>query len=246
LGGSATNDGGAGMLSALGARFYDHNDQLFVPTGGSLGQITRLDTLSLDPRLAACDIVLACDVTAPLCGELGATYMFGPQKGASKQDLVLLEQGLTHYADLLVEQGGTNVKSVAGAGAAGGFGAALMALFGLKVHSGIDVVLDAITFGQLLQGASLVITGEGLVDGQTEHGKAPIGVAKRAKAQGISTLLLCGGLSEGYQAVYDHGIDAVFSATPKVLDLPTALRLAPENLANLAENVARLVQLKIT
>ncbi|NRA53610.1 MAG: glycerate kinase [Gammaproteobacteria bacterium] len=245
LGGSATNDGGAGMLAALGARFYNDSDELFVPTGGTLSQIAKLDMTRFDQRLSQCKVVLACDVTAPLCGELGATYMFGPQKGATAADLPLLDQGLLHFADALVKHGGADIRLEPGAGAAGGFGAGLMSLFGLKVHSGIDVVLDAIGFDGLLQDASLVITGEGLVDGQTEHGKAPIGVAKRAKAQGISTLLLCGGMADGYQAVYDHGIDAVFSATPKVLDLPTALGQATDNLANLAENVARLVQLKI-
>jgi len=243
LGGSATNDGGAGMLAALGARFYNHSDELFVPTGGTLSQIAKLDMSRFDRRLSQCEIVLACDVTAPLCGEFGATYMFGPQKGASAQDLPILEQGLEHFADLLSQQG-ADVRNAAGAGAAGGFGIGLMSLFDLKVHSGIDVVLDAISFDDMLDGASWVITGEGMVDGQTEHGKAPIGVAKRAKAQDISTLLLCGGMSDGYQAVYDHGIDAVFSTTPKVLDLPTALKLAPENLTNLAENVARLIRLK--
>jgi glycerate kinase len=244
LGGSATNDGGAGMLAALGVKFYNQSDELFVPTGGTLGQITKLDWTSLDPRLSQCEIVLACDVTAPLCGELGASYMFGPQKGATPVDLSRLDLGLEHFANELVRHGGADIRLEPGAGAAGGFGAGLMSLFGLKVHSGIDVVLDAIGFDQVLQGASLVITGEGLVDGQTEHGKAPIGVAKRAKAQDISTLLLCGGMADGYQAVYDHGIDAVFSATPKVLDLPSALKQAPENLANLAENVARLLALR--
>ncbi len=243
LGGSATNDGGAGMISALGARFYNNQNELFRPTGGTLNQISHIDLSDVDSRLFHCEIIFASDVSAPLCGENGATYMFAPQKGAKPQDLIDLEQGLLHFDKVLEQINGSSLRSVAGTGAAGGMALPLMSLLNIQVCSGIDVVLDLINFEQSLQGADLVITGEGRVDGQTQHGKAPTGVAKRAKKYDIPVILLCGALAEGYQAVYEHGIDAVYSATPKVLDLPTAFAQAPINLANLSENVARMLVL---
>lgn len=241
LGGSATNDGGAGMLNALGGRFYNEKNEQFRPTGGTLHKIRRLDTLAINPHLHQCDVIFASDVSAPLCGENGATYMFAPQKGAKPQDLASLEKGLLHFDQLLEQVSGRNVRGLAGAGAAGGMALPLMSLFDVPLCSGIDVVLDLIDFDESLHGADLVFTGEGRVDGQTQHGKAPTGVAKRAKKYDIPVILLCGALQEGYQTVYEHGIDAIYSATPAVLDLPTALANAEVNLANLAENVARLL-----
>lgn len=244
LGSSATNDGGAGMLAALGARFYNDEAEQFIPTGGSLSQIEKLDLSGLDPRLNDCEIILACDVTAPLCGTTGASYVFARQKGAKMDDLAVLDAGLLHFSDMLEIQGGMAICNTPGAGAAGGIGASLMSLYGANIKSGIDVVLDAVNFEQHLTNCSLVITGEGQVDGQTDQGKAPIGVAKRAKAFDIPVILLSGALGAGYQAVYKHGIDAVYSATPAVMDFPTAMKQTPVNLANLAENVARLLQIQ--
>jgi glycerate kinase len=244
LGGSATNDGGVGMFAALGAKFFNQENDMFIPTGGTLSQISHIDITNIDSRLAHCEIVFASDVTAPLCGETGATYMFAAQKGAKNRDLALLEKGLLHLGTTLVEQGGIDISSYPGAGAAGGMASPLMSLFNSKVCSGIDLVLDIIDFNNALEDTTLVITGEGRVDGQTQHGKAPIGVAKRAKTYDIPVILLCGAIKQGYEAVYQHGIDAVYSATPEIIDLTTAIKQTPTNLTNLAENVARLFTLR--
>jgi glycerate kinase len=238
LGGSATVDGGAGMLAALGACFFDCDERQFIPSGGTLSDIARADFTQLDLRLAQRKLVLAADVNNPLCGQLGAAKVFGPQKGALPEGVDILQRGLLHWSDLLVGAGGIDIRHQAGAGAAGGLASGLMALLNVKMQPGIDVVLDRIHFDEGLQGADLVITGEGRVDGQTQFGKAPIGVARRA--DGIPVVLLCAELAEGYESVYPCGVQAVFSATPKVIDLHQAIDEAPKHLADLAENVARL------
>lgn len=246
LGGSATNDGGTGMLAALGARFYRSDNSVFVPTGGTLSEIAKIDLSQLAPELSQSDISFIADVCLPLCGEHGATYTFARQKGASEQQLTLLEQGLTHFADMLAKLSGQHIHHQAGAGAAGGMAIAFMALFNSKVLPGSEMVLKLINFEQVLTQADLVITGEGQVNEQSQYGKAPIGVAKQAKQHNIPVILLTGALSDGYETVYQHGIDAIYSATPAALPLTTALEQAPQNLANLAENIARLLIVKKT
>lgn len=237
LGGSATSDGGAGMMAALGAKFFDVQGRPIIPTGGTLRDVAGIDVSGLDQRLSRCELILAADVNNPLCGENGAAKVFAPQKGANQDEVEQLADGLEHWAWLLQRAGGRDVSRLAGAGAAGGMASGLMSLLACEAHSGIDVVLDAVDFNEKVTGASMVITGEGRVDSQTIFGKTPIGVAKRAP--NCPVILLCGATGAGFESVYDAGIDAVYSASSGDVDLAEAIAQAPENLANIAESVAR-------
>ncbi|WP_394246673.1 glycerate kinase [Vibrio profundi] len=243
LGGSATNDGGIGMLAALGAEFNDANQQALAPIGGSLAQLDSINLDKFDDRLKHCEILVACDVDNPLCGLQGATSVFGPQKGATASDIRLLDDALRHFGHLTESITGVSVLDTAGAGAAGGMGAALLAYTGAQLKPGIDIVLDTVNLKETVQNADIVITGEGRIDSQTIFGKTPVGVAKVAKQYHLPVVALSGCTGDGYQAVYDHGIDAVFSAVPRAMSLADAMRETDFNLADLAENAARLINL---
>lgn len=234
IGGSATVDGGLGMLAALGARFYDSEHQELDPVGGSLRHLAQVDITGLDKRLQACRITIASDVTNPLCGPFGAAPVFGPQKGATPDMVELLAQGLHKFAQATLTATGVDVLDLSGGGAAGGLGAALIAYAGGVMRSGIDVVLDTIDIDARLVGASLVFTGEGRMDGQTAHGKAPVGLAKRAQAHGCQVVALVGSLGEDYEAVLEQGIAGVFP----VLSAPMNLASAMENATDLIIDTA--------
>lgn len=244
LGGSATNDGGIGMMAELGVKFLDAHGQMVSLTGAGLSDIDSIDTSNLHPSLEHCEILIACDVDNPLCGEKGASAVFGPQKGATESDVQLLDDGLKHYSQKLYEVTGKQVADQAGSGAAGGMGAALLAFTNATMKPGIEIVLDTVQLSERVRDADLIITGEGRIDGQTVHGKTPMGVAKVAKAYNIPVIGLAGCLGVDHQAVYECGIDAVFAATPKAMSLDEAFEKAGENVTNLAENVARIWQLK--
>lgn len=244
LGGSATNDGGIGMMAELGVKFLDVHGQMVPLTGAGLSDIDSIDTSNLHPGLEHCEILIACDVDNPLCGEKGASAVFGPQKGATESDVQLLDDGLKHYSQKLCEATGKKVADQAGAGAAGGMGAALLAFTNATMKPGIEIVLDTVQLSERVKGADLVITGEGRIDGQTVHGKTPMGVAKAAKAYDIPVIGIAGCLGAEHQAVYQCGIDSVFAATPKAMSLEEAFEKAGENVTNLAENVARIWQIK--
>ncbi|WP_105903232.1 glycerate kinase [Vibrio gangliei] len=243
LGGSATNDGGMGMLEALGVKFLDSNSHEISGNGIGLTQIESIMTHDINPKLQQCDIVIACDVDNPLCGEHGATATFGKQKGATEEDTVILDNALSHFADLMDSQLGKQVKDIPGAGAAGGLGAAFLGFTNANLKPGIQIVLETLSIDQHLQDADLVITGEGRIDWQSAHGKTPVGIAKAAKKFDLPVIALAGCVGDNYQAVYDHGIDAVFAAIPRPFDLATAFAEADINMANLAENVARTIKL---
>ncbi|EIJ0934265.1 glycerate kinase [Vibrio cholerae] len=240
LGGSATNDGGVGMLAALGARFTNADGDPIQLTGGGLHELTHIDLQDFDPRLQNCDILVACDVNNPLCGDKGASAVFGPQKGATPEDVQLLDGSLRQFGLLTEKVTGKMVLESAGAGAAGGMGAALLAYTQARLRPGIEIVLETVQFAHQVSDADLVITGEGRIDSQTVHGKTPMGVAKVAKRFDVSVLALCGCTGDNYQAVYQCGIDAVFAAVPRAMSLEDALKESDFNLADLAENVARL------
>lgn len=223
LGGSATVDGGIGMLAALGAVFYDEAEQELEPVGGSLPRVVRVDLQQLDRRLQASQIIIAADVTNPLCGPQGAAPVFGPQKGASPATVAVLAQGLNHWAAVTAASTGLSVDSLPGGGAAGGLGAALVAYAGGQIRLGSDVVLDTLQVDARLAGADLVITGEGNLDGQTAAGKAPVGIARRAQHYGCHTVAIVGGLGSGYANVYDQGIDGIFTILPRPLHLAQAM-----------------------
>ncbi|EMB50622.1 glycerate kinase [Vibrio mimicus] len=240
LGGSATNDGGVGMLAALGARFTNADGEPIQLTGGGLRELANIDLSDFDPRLQHCDLLVACDVNNPLCGDKGASAVFGPQKGATPDDVRLLDGALQQFGLLTEKVTGKAVLQSAGAGAAGGMGAALLAYTHATLRPGIEIVLDTVQLAHQVSDADLVITGEGRIDSQTVHGKTPMGVAKVAKRFDVPVIALSGCTGEDYQAVYQCGIDAVFAAVPRAMTLEDALKESDFNLADLAENVARL------
>ena len=211
LGGSATNDGGCGCAAALGVGFLDADGQSFVPVGDTLGRIGRIDTARAEELLRGVEITIMCDVTNPLYGPAGAAYVFAPQKGADAEKVKSLDAGLRHFGDVIRSQLGIDVSAMPGAGAAGGMGAGCVALLGGTIQSGIDAVLDVTGFDRQLEGADLVITGEGRIDSQSADGKVISGVARRTRAKGIPLIAIAGGIADSAVAVYDIGVSAMFS-----------------------------------
>ncbi|MDV7072786.1 glycerate kinase [Citrobacter werkmanii] len=238
IGGSATNDGGAGMVQALGARLLDAQDEDIAHGAMGLESLARIDISQLDPRLAGCRIEVACDVTNPLTGKEGASVVFGPQKGATAEMIPRLDRALTHYAQLIARDLDVNVLELAGGGAAGGMGAALYAFCGAQLRRGIEIVTDALRLDACVADADLVVTGEGRIDSQTIHGKVPVGVAKIAKRYNKPVIGIAGSLTADVGIVHEHGLDAVFSVIYTICSLDEALKNASENVRMTARNVA--------
>ncbi|CDH23615.1 glycerate kinase [Xenorhabdus bovienii] len=238
IGGSATNDGGAGMMQALGAKLWDGDSRILPWGGAALIRLESINLSSLDPRLNQLEITVACDVNNPLCGEWGASAIFGPQKGATPEMVKVLDSALHHYGMKIESLTGKKVIDVAGAGAAGGMGASLLGCLDAKLQSGIEIVINILKLEEAIQEADLVITGEGRMDSQTIQGKTPIGVARVAKKFGIPTIALVGGMSRDYHVVHQHGLDAVFSIVPGACSLSDALANGADNLRVTARNVA--------
>ncbi|PJG85664.1 glycerate kinase [Conservatibacter flavescens] len=243
IGGSATNDGGVGMLQALGASFKDHNQRELGFGGEQLAYLAYVELGGLDPRLATVEIEVACDVSNPLCGKLGATAIFGPQKGATAEMLPILDKALAHFAEVVKTHYQLDIAHHAGAGAAGGMGAGLLLLPNVKLKAGVEIILQAVKLAEKLNHADLVITGEGRMDSQSIAGKTPIGVAKLAKQRQQRVIAIVGSLREDYDVVYQHGIDAVFPIIRQVSSLEDTLKQGRENLISTAENIARLMHL---
>lgn len=242
LGGSATNDGGAGMVQALGAKLLTQDQQQIAQGGAALAGLMKIDISELDSRLADCQIDVACDVTNPLTGAEGASAVFGPQKGATPEMVADLDHALTHYAACIKQDLGIDVLSLEGGGAAGGMGAALFAFCGAKLRPGIDIVTEALHLDALVAGANLVITGEGRMDSQTIHGKVPVGVARVAKRYHIPVIGIAGSLTSDVGVVHQHGIDAVFSVLYRICSLDDALEHAGENVRMAARNIAAVMK----
>lgn len=242
LGGSATNDGGAGMAQALGARLLDHQGNELPLGGAALARLASIDVSFLHPGLKEAELIAATDVTNPLCGPDGASAVYAPQKGASAEAVQELDQALAVYADAIRRSLGMEVADKEGAGAAGGLGAGLMAFAGARLFSGIDLVCQALNFDRHLKGAHLVITGEGRVDASTVQNKAPVGVARRAKGRGIPVVMLAGSLGPGYQEVYRHGVDAVICIADSPMRLRESLTRTAELLRDAAERAMRLLR----
>ena len=238
IGGSATNDGGAGMLQALGVRFLDVGGRDLALGGGALADLERIDLSGLDPRLAACAIEVACDVDNPLVGPHGASAIFGPQKGATPEMVRVLDANLARYAALIERTIGKSVADMPGAGAAGGLGAGLHAFLGARLRPGIEIVMETVEMDRVVADADLIVTGEGRLDGQTIHGKTPIGVASVAERHGKPVIAIAGSLGRGFEAVYDHGIAAVFSVLSRPCTVAEALAEGAVNLRNTARDVA--------
>ncbi|CNC82169.1 glycerate kinase [Yersinia pseudotuberculosis] len=238
IGGSATNDGGAGMMQALGVQLSDQQGKALTVGGAALAQLVDIDLSQLDDRLAQTDILVACDVDNPLCGAKGASAVFGPQKGATPERVQQLDAALQHYGEKIEHVTGKSVINVAGAGAAGGMGAALFGLLNARLQPGIEIVTEALKLAAAVQEADLVITGEGRIDSQTIYGKTPVGVARVAKRFDIPVIAIAGSMAPDYEVVHQHGLDAVFSVLNHIQTLPEALEEASDNIRITARNVA--------
>lgn len=241
LGGSATNDGGIGFAQALGAIFYDQNDNKLdhILTAQDLALIAKIDASACLNKFKNVKVVGTCDVANPLIGDNGATYIFGPQKGMKDGDLQLLENAMQNYARVLVKDLNSDFINVSGAGAAGGMGAALMYFCNAQLERGIEVVLDTLDFDQKLQDANLVIVGEGCMDGQSAKGKAPVGVAAHAKKYNLPVIGLCGCIKDDANILYKHNIDAIFSICNKPMNLQESMQNAYTLLEKISENLSR-------
>lgn len=242
IGGSATNDGGAGMLQALGVRLLDAADEEIEWGGGALSSLAKIDYSSIDPRLAQCDIEIACDVDNPLVGPTGASAIFGPQKGATPAMVATLDANLRHYASRIKADLGVDVADLPGGGAAGGLGAAMVAFLNARLRPGSEVVTNAVGLDSLIAQADLVITGEGRIDGQTIRGKIPVGVARAAARHGKPVVAVCGSFGTGFELVHDHGIDAMFSILNDCCTIDQALSQAVKNILVTARNVAAAIK----
>lgn len=243
LGGSATNDGGAGMAQALGAHLLDAQGNELPFGGAALASLATIDVSDLDSRIATADIRLASDVTNPLTGSQGASSVFGPQKGADASMVAELDAALHHYASIVARDLGRDVETVPGAGAAGGLGAGFLAFTGARMQSGVSLVVEATGLKTLAAGADWCFIGEGGIDSQTQYGKTPIGVARAVKeaAPHCPVVAFAGNVGSGVEELYSQGIDAVFGIVPGPQNLRQALACGAENLERCAANVTRLI-----
>lgn len=239
LGGSATNDGGSGLLRALGARFLDAGGNELRPGGAALAKLQRVDLSALDARLHDVQVDVAADVDNPLCGPRGASAVFGPQKGASPAQVEELDAALARMAEVVSEALGEDFSNFPGVGAAGGLGFAAKAFFDARFRPGVELVAELSGLAEAVAGADLVITGEGRLDAQSLHGKTPVGVARVAQAQGVPVVALAGSLGDGYQQVREAGIEAAFSLAPGPISLEYACAHAAEELEARAADLAR-------
>ena len=242
LGGSATNDGGAGFASALGARFLDGRGRELPPGGAALTGLKEIDLSGLDPRLKNLEILVACDVDNPLCGPKGASAVFGPQKGADPATVRELDAALANFGRLAEAATGRKVMERPGAGAAGGFGAGLLFFTEARLRPGIELILEIIDFERLAAEADLIVTGEGLTDYQTAYGKAPVGVAEAARKYDIPVIGLSGGLGRGYEDVLERGISALMPCPPGPMTLEECLAAGKDQVAEAAERLGRLLR----
>lgn len=243
LGGSSTNDGGCGCAAALGTVFTDAEGKTFVPTGGTLSRIAKIDNSLTQKRLEGVTITLICDVDNPLYGPVGAAYTFAPQKGADAECVKFLDSELMALDARLIETFGRSFAELSGAGAAGGMGAGAVAFLGAKMQRGIDVVLDTVGFDEKLEGAELVITGEGRIDSQSVHGKVICGIAKRTAAKNIPLIALVGGIDDSADCAYSEGISAMFSINRKAEAFSESAPKSSENYRKTLEDIIRFANM---
>ncbi len=240
IGGSATNDGGAGMIEALGGKLLTPNGKQINKGGGGLQQLATIDLSDLDNRLSECQVIIACDVTNPLLGKNGASFVFARQKGANSEMIKLLEENLSHYANIIQQEIGKDISDVPGTGAAGGLGAGLMAFLNAELKPGFDIIRDILNLDNYIKQADLIFTAEGKVDFQTQFGKTPFGVAQVAKKFDKPVICLAGSIGEGAEVLYNKGISSIFSIINKPMLLDEAIANASLLLEETAERVMRL------
>lgn len=242
LGGSATNDGGAGMAQALGVQLLDKNNRELALGGGNLDKLAKIDLNQINPLLKHAKIILASDVVNPLTGKNGASRVFGPQKGANSEMVEKLDQNLDHYATVIERTLNKKVKNIPGSGAAGGLGAGLMAFSNYEMHKGVEVAIQVTGLEEKIKDADYIFTGEGGTDFQTKFGKTPFGVAQLAKKHHKPVISLAGYLGKGIDTLYDAGFTAIFGILPKACDLQAALKDGPKNVTQTTENIVRLLK----
>lgn len=245
VGGSATNDGGAGMIQAMGGSLTDESGSEIARGGAALSNLRHIDVSNLDPRMQTARVTVACDVNNPLCGPRGASAIFGPQKGANFEDVQLLDAALANYAEVISNYLQTDVAEIPGAGASGGLGAGLMGFFDARLRLGADIVLEAVELERHLEDADLVVVGEGQFDRSTVFNKSPVAVAQKAKIHGIPVIGIAGSLGAGFREVHDHGIDAVFSLVNRPMSLKAAMDDTKRLVAIATEEACRAIDLKI-
>ena len=243
IGGSATNDGGAGFASALGAKLLDSNNDVVIPSGETIGNISHIDISGLDKRLQEVKVRVACDVNNPLCGENGASNIFGPQKGANEKTIKILDKSLRHWAKVIKDQLTKDILNVPGSGAAGGLGAGLMAFTDAELSSGADIVLDYLNYEKKLEGVDLVIVGEGQTDRSTKLNKSPVAVSLRAKKYNIPVIVISGSLGNGYNELQNMGIHSFFSIVNTPMDLQYAINNAFELIEISTQEIYKTISL---
>lgn len=243
IGGSATNDGGIGAAAALGVKFLDEEGLEIPLNGGGLSRLHRFEISEINPKLKNCEILVACDVSNPLYGPEGASYVFGPQKGADDVMMKILDENLIHYADVIYKELGIQVGEFPGTGAAGGLGVALMVFAGAHMKPGIDIILDTVHFEEALCGADLVITGEGQIDGQSLKGKVPVGIAQRASKHHVPVIAVVGDIGDDIESIYNIGINAVFSTNRKSIPFESAKMRCRNDLLKTIESVIRFASI---
>ena len=242
LGGSATNDGGCGAAAACGVQFFDTAGKEFIPTGGTLGDIARIDADGLNPALKGIEIVTMCDIDNPLYGENGAAYVFGPQKGADEAAVKRLDAGLRRLAEVVERDLHKDASRIPGAGAAGGMGYGMNVFFGSKLQMGIETVLDTVRFDELVKDADCVFSGEGKIDTQSLRGKVVIGIARRTKKAGVPLIAVVGDIGDDIEEAYDTGVSAVFSINRVAVDYSRAKLRAKNDLKLTVENIMRFIE----
>ena len=245
VGGSATNDGGSGMVQAMGGSLTDSTGRELSRGGIALADLADIDISGLDNRMAEASVVVACDVNNPLCGPRGASAIFGPQKGATSDDVRELDAALANYAEVIAKDLHTDVAEIPGSGASGGLGAGLMGFFDARLRLGADIVLDAVNIDEHLKDADLVIVGEGQFDRSTVFNKSPVAVAQRAKLNGTPVIGVAGSLGAGYREVHEHGIDAVFSLVNRPMSLKAAMEDTERLVAIATEEACRAIWLGV-
>lgn len=239
IGGSATNDAGMGMLEALGFRFIDKDGKVLPGRGESMSEVVDIDMSHVSPEVKESEFIIACDVDSPFCGPRGAAYVFSPQKGADPQMVAELDAGMEHLAEVIARVVGKDIKDVPGAGAAGGLGGGFLAFLNARLERGIEMVLDAIAFDDIIRGSDLVITGEGRVDSQTLTGKTPFGIMKRAQKQNIRTVAIGGSVKLGDDDDVS-GFDSIWPVTPEGMPLEEAMKAETAS-ANVRETVKKIM-----
>lgn len=243
LGGSCTNDGGAGAAAALGVSFKDASGSNFVPVGETLGKIASIDVSGLSPALKGVELITMCDIDNPLCGQQGASVVFAPQKGADQATVQMLDANLSHMADIVKRDLKKDIRNIAGAGEAGGMGGGMIGFLNSRLQMGIGAVLDTVGYDSMLEDADLVITGEGKIDSQSLHGKVVIGVARRTRKAGVPLIAIVGDICDDIEKVYEEGVSAIFSINRVALPFYKAKKRCKSDLMLTIDNLMRLISL---